>query len=338
MGEQQTAVPTTSSKPEAVHDAMTRLGGYDAEPAASAPTSAPAAKPTPKPAKGSKSVAKPVRNAAPDASSRLRELAQKLGVDVEDRPVLTRERAAARQERRDKRVALDSHMATSQRALREQIAKHGPIVKGVAAIRHAMDQGGPDDFAKALGFGGWEEFLTTAHRAKSDPNHHRVRALEQQLTQKQRDESARAARARQDAQQTERAQAQRRYQSELQARCSNSTNKIVRAMSSDPQFVATIMEIQRENWDGQRTVTPEQALMMSVGGGRPVIGELRRLAQKLSKALGSGEQAPAASNGGKANGSRSNGSRSNGKSPMVSKDRKVLAAEIARRLAEEVDE
>ena len=65
-----------------------------------------------------------------------------------------------------------------------------------------------------------------------------------------------------------------------------------REMAEYPIFVNTIFQIQKENWDGETTVTPEQAVkMMLRGAPRSLQEELRANYERLHKIFGQAQAA-----------------------------------------------
>lgn len=285
-----------------------------AKPKAAPAKAAPAKDAEDKPAKPTSDASKKSEPADDTAKlTQLKTLAKDLGLEVDSGRVTHADYKELRLWK-DRQVnqlkQREAHLKEQERQLIQQIReakdeadKHisasGERLSRAEKVLAAYDAGDPDGFAQALGKKDWNEIQEDFIAKNSDPNYKRLRELERREQEREeRDKRAQeeATQAEEQAkihaethaEQERRQRARDNYRGELTESMKKSTNRIVREMADDPIFVNTIFMIQEDNYDPstRRTVTPEQALRMTVNGGKSaVIEALKEQRARLNRAL-----------------------------------------------------
>lgn len=259
---------------------------------ASAETEAPvaAAEPTesqPSNDNGAASVDAP---ADPNAEiAALKALADKLGLELDDKKVTTKERARLRLAAKEERQRLDAEAQQTRASIEAQMAEHQERIGRATAILRAADMGDYQELARQLGHQDWDALQLDVRNKVADPNYKRL----QELERKQAEAEAREQRSREQAAVQERASLQAReiarYKTGLSETMAASADPLVRAMHDDPNFVDAVWRIQREHYDPRTdsTVAPEQAIRMAASGARMALkDELGEIHKRLSRAFG----------------------------------------------------
>ena len=225
--------------------------------------------------------------------SQLKALADELGLEMDAGRVSPKERIEFRAWKKRQQEALENDRRSLIEQFNEAKGSFQQDVSRATAITSAFDAGDYEGLAKALGKKDWNEVQDEIIAKNSDPNFKKLRELEQwkaeQETEKVRREEAEFA----QQQQTKRDRARSGYMQQLSEQMKKSKDPVLRELHDDDLLVHTIFKIQEENWDGSGTVSPEQALRMSVRGGKSAAVEhLKALHERLNRAFGTGE-APA---------------------------------------------
>ena len=273
-----------AAEPEPKKAAKGAKGKGKPPPAAAAPVAPPAPDGTP-PAPGP---------AVQDEIESLRALATKLGYDFDGTAVLSRERVAFRDNKRRTEAALTERQQQIAAQLEKAKQDFAPDVAFARAVKEAWKRGDPEEFAKAVGAENFEKFQEYFIRMTADPHYVELQEIKKKQealeAERQREKEQLAA----QSEQNKRLQARRKYEVELSQTMAQSKDPLVQAMHDDPNFVRTIMKIQEENWDGQKTVSAEKAVRMAVADGSvPVARALQQLYQRLSKVFGQAAAADA---------------------------------------------
>jgi len=226
----------------------------------------------------------------PDETA-LKELAKKLGYEVDGKTLKVAEVAGWRRKK-----------ARDQAALREQqqkLADEGNRIRSEAlndirtarAIIQARQNGDWDEYARLTNPNGpegdWSSLNEEVAGKLADPSYQKVRELERWKANQER--QAEEQRRQYELQQA-RAEQQRQTQQYLHGLTENmkkSQDTLVATMAEDPFFQQAIFRVQQEHFDGSETVSPEEAARMPANGvGPSVEQELRGLYEKLQKAFG----------------------------------------------------
>lgn len=241
--------------------------------------------------------------------TQLKALAKDLGLEVDTSHVthsdykkmrLWKDRQVDQLKQREARMQEQERQLMQQiREAKDEAEKHitsnSERLTKAEKILAAYDAGDADGLAQALGKKDWNEVQDDIIAKNSDPNYKKMRELErwkqeQEEREKRAEEEATRAEveAQERAKQESRQRAREKYRSDLAAGMKESKDRVVREMADDPIFVNTIFMIQEDNYDPstRRTVTPEQALRMTVNGGNSaVIEALKEQRARLNRAL-----------------------------------------------------
>jgi hypothetical protein len=189
----------------------------------------------------------------PAAKSKLEKLAKKLGYRLEGAAVTTEERVGFRAEKRKWRTRIEAEQADLQDKLHKAENFYAPML----AARKALEADDIDAALEALGMQGGLSEANKRMIERASGQDPRVTQLEKQL-HAEREERLRAQRAAQEQEQTV---AQQRAEA-------NALQEIGSELESHPRFGPLaanealqrgILKIQQEHWDGDSTLTAEDA-------------------------------------------------------------------------------
>lgn len=314
-----TAQPMVATKVagETFAQQMERFGGFtapdgaplapDAAPSAAAPDAADAKIARAKGKKGGKGKATPAAaapavaaavEAAPAAAqaaaapavdklAQLQALAAELDLQVEAGVVTARERVAFREQKRDLARRIEQQEHEVLRRLNDVKTQFSGRLERAEKLEQAAANGDYEGIAQILGKKDWNALQEEVIARISDPNYKRLKELEQfKAEQEQRAQAAqreneyRTMAARREA-------AMRDHVTALSAQMAKSQDPLVAAMHDDPTFIRTVIEVQRQNWDGQSTVSPEKAIRIAAQGFQaPLQQTMRGLYDRLHKVFG----------------------------------------------------
>lgn len=306
-----TPAPAATSTPAVVDtrgaslsfaEEMAQFGGFDGDgevaetPKPSPPPKAKGGKKGKASAAAAAESATPAEPAAPAPTSvptpaerraTLVEIAKELGLDVDDARVTTRERAEFREARRQHAERMKRDEQDFMQRLNGLKTETVGEVQWARQLKQLRDAGDYEGIARHLGAKDWNGLQEEVIARISDPNYKKLRELEEFKQQQiQREEQTRREREQQEASAREVA-ARRQYMGSLSQLCSASKDPLVAAMHDDPMFLQAVYDVQKENWDGRTTVTPEQAIkIVSRNAARPLAQELRGIYERLHKAFG----------------------------------------------------
>lgn len=244
----------------------------------------------------------------PEEMEEFRAKAAKLGYELDAGKVTIRERAAFREERRKAKSAIEE-MSRAERAALEserastakERAEHAEKLKRVEAIDRAIEIGDYQELARLAGKKDWDDLQKDVIAKLADPNYKELQELKRKESEREAKEHQQAEKAEQQAKEREtaaqeaaRREGQHRYKQYLAQTLQQSKHPLVSSLADDPTFVEAIFRIQEEHWDGESTVTPEQAIKLAIkGASLSLEDELRQLHARLTKGLHI-EEAPAA--------------------------------------------
>ena len=234
----------------------------------------------------------------PDTSSKaeqIRALAKDLGLTVEDGKVTTAERVKLRQEKASNIAAINQAKQEALAELAKGREELGPRLAKTEALEAAVKGGDYEAIAKNLGFKDWNELQEDQLKHFQDPNHKRLRELEERLQKKEAEElTAREQAEQARAAEQERA-AQANYKVGLSQHMAKSADPLVKAMAPMPNFVNAIFNVQQTAWRSRgEELDPAHAIHVKPDNGGPSLhDELKALHDALAPVFG-GKAAPIA--------------------------------------------
>jgi hypothetical protein len=204
----------------------------------------------------------------------------------DEEPVTVAERVAWREERRQARAQLQRQEAEFHglvaRTRGDLEKRYAPLI----AAQEALARDDIDGFAKAIGKGSWKDLVKERQQKIMSPEAQRIAELEQ----RERDREEKTARERQEAEQRAAQEHEHRvigqYKSELSETMTKSEDQLVRALAKHPEFCDAVYQVQREHWDGETPIPPEEAVRMKRGDAPAIVDMLRASYQALHEAFG----------------------------------------------------
>jgi len=291
---------------------MERFGGFtkadgtaapdDGTPSAPAPDAADAKLAKKKGKKGAKSapaakVEAAVAAAAPaavvaaapavDKLEQLKALAAELQMDFDGANVTVRERV----EFREQKAKLNERIAAQEREVIQRLtdakAQFSEKLTKADQIEKAYSVGDFEGLAKLLGAKDWNGLQEEVIARISDPNYKRLQELERKEQEREAERVARETEQERGASIQRQRQALKQHQEALSEQMKSSADPLVAAMHDDPQFIAAVIEVQRQNWDGKTTVSPEKAIKIAAKGFvAPLQQHMKNLYDRLQKVFG----------------------------------------------------
>jgi hypothetical protein len=260
-----------------------------AEPAADA-KDAPKAKP-----EAEKPKQKPLQPAPEDQEEEPGEreqfeaLAKKFGYAIDANKVTVNERVKWREDVRKERTKLAEREQAFTAKVAEVEQNLSQRFGRAAKALEAWERGDFDGVAKALEGDdkvGWRDLQGRAAQRIMSPEAKRIRELEEKLEADKRERAQREEQEQQTAQQRAQQQARAAFQQQLTADMSASENRVLKALSKQPQFVGAVMSVIEREWveNGAR-VTPEEALHSEFGGAK-LIDTIQSMWHSFTEAFG----------------------------------------------------
>lgn len=200
---------------------------------------------------------------------------------------LPSERAEFREWKRGQREKLQAEYDAKMREVEEERGKHAPDLTLAQKVKAAKESGDPDGLAQALGYETFNAMQKELIQRLADPNYKELRRIREELENEKKEKATAAEQAEQQQTARQQREAQVAYINDLSAGCKASSEPLVREMAEDPMFLNAIYRIQKEHWDGFKTLSIEQAIKKAARGAqRPLADELQGLYERLHRALG----------------------------------------------------
>lgn len=207
-----------------------------------------------------------------DRLKALREEAQALGLEFEGNAVTVADRAKFRAERREMRAKIQAERDRYQAELQQTAEKLEEQVRVAARIQEALERNDLDGIAQAIGRESWNHLSEEALKQQLSPEHRELLKLKRERAEQERRaaEQQRQQKAQQAAQ--EEARAREAYQKKISKDVA--AIKAYKAFAGDPLFVAGIVRHQEEHWDGEETISLEEAAELALKDARLIYDKL----------------------------------------------------------------
>ncbi len=224
---------------------------------------------------------------AVDKLAQLKALAAELNLDVDGAGVTARERV----EFREAKKKLNDRIQQQEREVLQRLEQARQQFTGQLSRAEKLDaaaeSGDYEGLAQLLGKKDWNALQEDVIARLSDPNYKRLQELEQYRQQQEVEKQQRQQQYERQTQVQRQNAARAEHVQNLQAQMKSSADPLVSAMYDDPQFVAAVIEVQRQNWDGHTTVSPEKAIKIAAQGfPAPLQQHMRGLYDRLQKVFG----------------------------------------------------
>jgi len=272
------------------------LGGNKKE---AAPAEASPETPEDKPTEPTKAPGAPAEETLEPAAAtnaklaQIKELAKELGLAFDGGRVMSGERQQFREAQRKHKAHIEQQRAEAEREIQEHRQGLAQELETATKLFKARDDGDWNGLAQVLGFEDYNAMQREVATRVSDPNYRRMRELEEWRAKQEQAEQERQQREEQTRIEQEQKKAVDDYMVQLADHMSQSDHRILKALGRQRFFLNAVHAIQRDQFDGSSTVTPEQALTMTAPGSTvPLDQELRSIYGVLHQAYG--EEAAAA--------------------------------------------
>ncbi len=211
--------------------------------------------------------------------ARLKADAKELGWEVEANAVTVADRARFREEKRTFRQKLQAEAEEARAYLESEARKHGEGVQRAQKLQEAIDNNDLDGVARAIGRGSWNELTDEAFRRQMSPEHKELMELRRQRAEGERIRKQQAAEAETAARAREAHMQRQKYEKELASQIGALKDPVLAAFADDPMFVQGVMHYQQQEWDGEETISVQEA-------AKKALADAQAVHDKLSKRLG----------------------------------------------------
>jgi len=209
----------------------------------------------------------------------LRVQAEELGLEFDGSTVSVGERAQFREERRAFRARMADERSTLTREIEERGRGLEARYERALALEQAVEANDLDGVAKALGHETWNHLSESALRRQMNPEHRELMEHRRAKRQREIDEQKRAAEEAERARQAQHEEARTKYAGKLKAEIAALKDPELSRFADDVTFVATVLQHQEREWDGEETISVEEA-------ARRTRGDAYALYQKLHTVFG----------------------------------------------------
>lgn len=204
------------------------------------------------------------------------------------------ERAAFREAKRKHYEALQAKEAELLQRVQQREQEVNEKVSRAEAVFKAFEENDPNALAKALGQESWDKLQESYIARLADPNYRELQEVKRKLEEREKAEHETRTQAEQRAREEQRQRAIQAHVAGIAQHMQASKDPVLATLHEDSNFVQAIFAIQREHYDGESTVTPEQALdLVPKGGTMTLRAQLSAIRDRLNKAFG-GAPAPTA--------------------------------------------
>lgn len=204
------------------------------------------------------------------------------------------ERAAFREAKRKAYEQIQAKEAELMQRIAQREQEIQEKVSRAEAVFKAFDENDPNALAKALGQESWDKLQENYIARLADPNYRELQEVKRKLEEREKAEHETRAQAEQRVREEQRQRAIQAHVAGIAQHMQQSKEPLLATLHEDLNFVQAIFAIQREHYDGESTVTPEQALdLVPKGGTMTLRAQLQAIRDRLNKAFG-GAPAPTA--------------------------------------------
>lgn len=202
----------------------------------------------------------------------LREEAEDLGLEFNANGVTIADRAKFREEKRTARHKLTSEREQFETRMREATTKLEERNSKSSQLQKAIEANDLDGIAQAVGSESWNHLSETALKRQMNPEHRELMKLKREAREREAhaEQSQKTERAR--AVELQKTQARDTYRTTLPEKVK--ALKKYEKFHDDPAFITSVLAHQEKNWDGEETITVEEASALAMKDARVIYDTL----------------------------------------------------------------
>jgi hypothetical protein len=207
-----------------------------------------------------------------DRLKALRVEAAALGLEYEGNAVTVADRARLREEKRNLKARLAEDRAAFEEEAAETTSRLQARVTKASKLEAAIEANDLDAIAQAMGVQSWNHLSEQALKRQLNPEHKELMRLRKE--QRDGEENRKAQeKAYKEHEANQRHHEQRQnYQREIVTALHQ--QKKYKAFADDPLFISGIMKHQEANWDGEETLSLEEAAELALKDARFIYDKL----------------------------------------------------------------
>jgi hypothetical protein len=204
----------------------------------------------------------------------LREEAVALGLEFEGNAVTVSDRARFREEKRNLKNRLAAERQSFEEEANAATVRLQAQAEKATKLQAAIEANDLDAIAQAVGVQSWNHLSEQALKRQLNPEHMELMRLRrEQREQIEHVKKQKVEYANHQAAQ-EREQARAQYRTDVSQKLS--TSKKFKAFADDPLFLSGVLKHQEANWDGEDTLTLEEASELALKDARFVYDKLHQ--------------------------------------------------------------
>jgi hypothetical protein len=204
----------------------------------------------------------------------LREEAVALGLEFEGNAVTVSDRARFREEKRNLKNRLAAERQSFEEEANAATVRLQAQAEKATKLQAAIEANDLDAIAQAVGVQSWNHLSEQALKRQLNPEHMELMRLRrEQREQIEHVKKQKVEYANHQAAQ-EREQARAQYRTDVSQKLSAS--KKFKAFADDPLFLSGVLKHQEANWDGEDTLTLEEASELALKDARFVYDKLHQ--------------------------------------------------------------
>ena len=207
-----------------------------------------------------------------DRLKAIKKEASALGLEFEGQTILTKERASFREEKRNIRAKLAAERERFENETRDVEARIVDNNEKAARLQTAIEANDLDGIAEAMGVESWNHLTEQALKRKLNPEHKELMSLRRQKREGELQLDKQKKLAEQQQAQGKQAQARETYRGSIVTQTEKS--KKYKKFADDPMFIAGVLKHQEKNWDGEETISVDEASELALKDARLIYDRL----------------------------------------------------------------
>ena len=208
----------------------------------------------------------------------LKQEAADLGLEFDGSSVTTADRVNLREAKRKQRAKLQAEREEVEALLAQRTTEFEERLAKAEELGRAIESNDLDAIASIAGFDTWNKLSESALKRQLNPEHRELLKMRKEKAdlEKQKAEQRKQAQERERQEQQQAARVEYREQ----LRDAIGTHKKYKVFANDPMFVNAVMNHQEREWDGEETISLDEA-------GERAYNEAKLVYDKLSVYFGS---------------------------------------------------
>jgi len=202
----------------------------------------------------------------------LREEAEALGLEYEGNAVTVSDRAKFREEKRNMKNKLAADRQAFEQEASEATKRLEAGAEKATRLEAAIEANDLDGIAQAMGQQSWNHLSEQALKRQLNPEHQELMRLRRENREKGENEKKLIKEQEEARQEQQRQVARQNYRTDVSEKLSKT--KKFKSFADDPLFLSGVLKHQEDNWDGEETLSLEEAGELALKDARLIYDKL----------------------------------------------------------------